>query len=49
MTGDRAHGGEHARIFHPAAFKLLEHYPLTSIFGVNRHCRRHCIDTPAAG
>ncbi len=24
MTGDRAHRGEHARIFYPAAFELLD-------------------------
>ncbi|WP_428107347.1 hypothetical protein [Candidatus Binatus sp.] len=49
MTGDRAHRGEHARIFYPAAFELLEHYPLAHIFEINRHCRRHFIDTPANG
>jgi hypothetical protein len=49
MTGDRAHGGEQAQISYPAAFELLEHYPLARIFQLNCHCRRHCIDTPANG
>src|SRR5271156_6116855 len=27
MAGDRAHRGEHARIFYPAALELFEHPP----------------------
>ena len=47
MTGDRAHRGEHARIFYTAAFELFEHHPLARVFKVNRHRQRHYTDTPA--
>jgi hypothetical protein len=46
MTGDRAHGGEHAQIFYPAAFELLEHHPLVRVFEVNCHCQRYYTETP---
>src|SRR5208282_6298773 len=47
MTGDRAHRGEHTRIFYPAAFELLDYHPLARAFQVNRHSQRHYTDTPA--
>ena len=37
MAGDGAHRGEHARIFYPAAFELLEHHPRARVFQVCRH------------
>ncbi len=47
MARDRAHRGEHARIFDTAAFELLEHHPLARVFEVNRHRQHHYTDTSA--
>ena len=47
MTGDRAHRGEHARIFYPAAFELLEHHPLARVFEIDCHSPHYYTDTPA--
>jgi hypothetical protein len=46
MAGDRAHRGEHARIFYPAALELFEHHPRARTIEVNCHRRHHYTDTP---
>ncbi len=50
MTGDRAHRGEHARIFYPAAFELLDTIRSRtfsrSIAIAGAIIRRHYTDTP---